>query len=256
MSARKCTQIPSNDALALSRAKLARMIAAMLSEPNPQWLQRFYDPGLRGEMRSAAIVLGIDQGLIAAIFDSLETGGANEEAYRELMGHTVRSGCPPYELEYRSSEVFQQSQTLADISGFYRAFGFESNGPLLERADHVVAQWEFLAVLAMMESTARTDEQILCCVNAQNLFLSEHAAGWMVAYFERIRRSDNSSFWAMVANAADALLQEWCVARGVSAGPKWLELRPICDEDSTITCGAAGAVELGPTLAGAMAERE
>ncbi len=253
MSGQPLTPTPSDATVARERAKLARFVAAMLSEPSPACLADLAHPEISGELYTAAAVLGID----AELIERLLTPRANSEfaeSYVRLLGHTVRSECPPYELEYRASEVFQQSQTLADIAGFYRAFGFDAIGPLTERADHVATEWEFLSAISMMESLATSDEQVQCCRDAQCSFLTEHAANWMPAFFERIRRAEPRSFIADVISLADALLRQWCGTRRVAVGPEWLELRPIDEEDSTITCGAPGAVELGPTLAAAFGE--
>jgi TorA maturation chaperone TorD len=240
----------------LERAKLARFISAVFSEPSPASFARLAEPDVIAELRRAAAALDIEGRIIDTILDSFIHGGANEESYVRLLGHTVRSATPPYELEYRTAEVFQQSQTLADIAGFYRAFNVDCTGPLTERADHLATEWEFLAVLAMKESLAACETDRECCVNAQRAFLEEHAASWMPAFFERIRKADSEAFLACAANLAEAVLDGWCAEFSITLGPKWLELRSISEDDSTITCGAAGAVELGPTLAAAMQESE
>lgn len=253
MSGRKPMQTLSNTTTARERAKLARFIAAMLCEPSPACIDDLAHPAIRDELQSAAVALGIQPQLIDRVFEA-HSVDAREESFVRLLGHTVRSECPPYELEYRSAEVFQQSQTLADIAGFYRAFGFDASGPLTEREDHVATEWEFLAANSMLESLATDEDQTACCRDAQRDFLSEHAAGWMPAFFERVRRSGPQSFLTEIVNLAEAVLRNWCNTLGVLVGPAWLELRPVDEEDSTITCGAPGAVELGPTLAAAMDE--
>jgi len=215
-------------------------------------LAQLAKPEVENDLRAAAAALRIETRLIDAILVSFAAGGANEDAYSRLLGHTVRSDCPPYELEYRSAEVFQQTQTLADIAGFYRAFGFDTTGPLTERADHAATEWEFLAILSMKESLARREEDVDCCVSAQRSFLEDHAAAWMPAFFERIRKAESALFLSRVADLADVVLRQWCAGFDVVAGPKWLELRPISEEDSSITCGSPGEVELGPALAAAM----
>lgn len=254
MSARKCTPIPSSLA-ALSRAKLARLIAAAFSDPHPEQAERLRHPAVQDEIREAARTLEIPSDKIAAFFTAMMDGGGLDDDYVSLLGHTVRSECPPYELEYRTAEVFQQSQTLADIMGFYRAFGFDVMGPVSERADHIATQWEFLAVLSMMEAVAENSEKASTCIDAQRSFLREHAASWMPAFFERIRRAAPDSGIAHAASLGHAVLETWCRSLDLELGPNWLNLREISDEDSTISCGAPGTVELGPGLAAAMEAR-
>lgn len=252
---RKSIPIPSDASVARQRAKLARFISAVFSEPAPVHLEQLAAPDVELELREAAASVGISGQLIDAILAAFHADGAHQDTYVRLLGHTVRSECPPYELEYRSAEVFQQSQTLADIAGFYRAFGFDTTGPLNERKDHVATEWEFLAVLSMMAALAQREADLECCISAQKTFLVDHAGAWMPAFFERIRKAAPTSFLARSADLADAVLQQWCAELDVAVGPKWIELRPISEEDSTITCGAPGAVELGPTLASALEER-
>ncbi len=245
----------SDISITLARATLARFVAELFGRPESNRLTLLSGAGVHAELQEAVTALGIESRWIEAVFASHGAGAAVREAYDRILGHTVRSECPPYELEYRTAEVFQQAQTLADISGFYRAFGFEAGGPLVERADHVVAEWEFLAILSLKESLAPSDEDAECCRVAQKTFLAEHAAVWMPAFFERIRRLDDRSFLASAADLADRVLRAWCADLKVSIGPDWLELRPIEDEDSNISCGAPGTVELGPMLASAMEGR-
>lgn len=255
MSDRKCTPTPSSTT-ALARAKLARLIAAGFAEPRRENTDRICHPAVQDEIREAVRSLGLATAGVNAFFASMKDLSVFELEYGKLLGHTVRSECPPYELEYRGSEVFQQSQTLADIMGFYRAFGFDVTGPTMERGDHIATEWEFLAVLSMMECIADKPEEAARCVDAQREFMREHAASWMPAFFGRIQRSDPDTALAKLADLSHDFLRQWCACLDVPIGPSWLELREITDEDSTMTCGAPGNVELGPGLAAAMNQRE
>ncbi|MEK6643511.1 MAG: molecular chaperone TorD family protein [Planctomycetota bacterium] len=249
-----CTPTPSKGSSVLHRAKLARFLAAVLSPPTPVLRQRLSDSTVHDELRESATQLGIDPALVDAVFKALCSVDEMEEAYHCLIGHAVRSECPPYELEYRDSEVFQQSQTLADIVGYYRAFGFDMSTTVHERADHVAAEWEYLAILALKEWKAASQGDAECCIMAQKDFFAEHVSVWMPAFLSRIRRFDPDSFYSRVAVLAESVLRHSCDLFGVTSGPSWLELRPIVDEDTTISCGTPGAVELGPTLAAALGE--
>lgn len=242
----------------LARACLARLIAELFTDQDAADYERLGDDAVEPEARHAADRLGLDPDRVTRLFCDRPSFETYLEARSQLLGHTARSNCPPHELEYCHSEVFQQSQRLADIAGFYRAFGLEPAGAMSERPDHIIAEWEFLFVLAAKECHAiETGEAdgAARCRDAQRLFLSEHASYWMPAFFERLRRADDSGFFGRAALLALDVLREWCETCGVTTGASWLELRTISDEDSNIECGAdsgGGTVELGPRLAAAM----
>lgn len=255
MSAPPNTPTRSDAELARARAVLARIVAECVSEPDADWLVRLRGEDVRVEVESALAALDADTRLASAAFERLKSLDAVIAERNDLLGHTVRSACPPYELEYGASDVFQQSASLADIAGFYEAFGVRVGGPLTERPDHFVPEWEFLSLLARQESDAagagRIDDAV-CCRDAQRQFLKDHAATWMFAWFSRVRRARPDGFFAAISDLAEAVLREWCEARSVTHGAAWLELRPVSEDDSSISCGAdGGQVELGPRLAAA-----
>lgn len=242
---------------ALARAKLGRALAALFCDGGETIPARLNRPAVRAEIEAAAERLGLPAAMVSAVFDRPGDLTEHVEALQRLGGHAVRSECPPYELEYQRGEVFHQSQTLADIAGFYAAFGLACTGPLAERPDHFVAQLEFLSILAQREALAleRGDaEGIDCCRRAQASFLCDHAGRWMPAYLARVRRAAPESTAAAAADLGEAVLRTWCDRFNTPPGPAWIELRPVDEEDATITCGApdAAEVELGPTLAAAM----
>lgn len=88
---------------------------------------------------------------------------------------------------------------IADVAGFYRAFGFEARG---ERPDHLSAQLEFLALVCLQEAHARLAglrEEAQVCAEARRSFLRDHLA-WTRGLAERVRTATSrASFYHLVA---------------------------------------------------------
>lgn len=67
-------------------------------------------------------------------------------------------------------------RVLADISGFYRAFGVKIC--VGEKADHIAAELEFMHLLLLKELAAPDKEKAKICRDAQKKFLREHILRW------------------------------------------------------------------------------
>jgi TorA maturation chaperone TorD len=154
---------------------------------------------------------GAHAAAVAAALESLcETGrdmtlsgnAPAEEAGAEFSRLFDRATVPPYETSQSGSAG--QTQVLADIAGFYRAFGFEVRG---ERPDHAAPELEFAALLCAKEAYARLcgeDEGAETCAQARARFLDEHLLGWLPAFAGRLE-GEGSSVFAAVCRAAMAL---------------------------------------------------
>ncbi len=93
----------------------------------------------------------------------------------------------PYEVEHKKGHEFAKSQIMADIMGFYRAFGV---APSTDRADHIGAELEFMHLLTLKEAhalkAAQPDKAQLCS-DAQQKFLREHLLTWNLTLIKVIR---------------------------------------------------------------------
>jgi TorA maturation chaperone TorD len=141
--------------------------------------------------------------------------------YETTFGLLVSSNCPPYEMEYVNSKfTFQRSNTLADVSGFYRAFGVAGSDMHPERPDHIVLELEFMATLLGLERLAADssspisrDRQQLCCM-AQSRFIEEHLGWWAPAFCMLLGKQNGSGFYA----AAGAFVAAFIAAEKVLQG--------------------------------------
>lgn len=74
-----------------------------------------------------------------------------------------------YTLEYVVENEFQRVQGLADINGFYRAFGLETDK---DRPDALPCELEFMHYLIFKEINAVDEEKTFICRSAQKKFFN------------------------------------------------------------------------------------
>jgi DMSO reductase family type II enzyme chaperone len=106
------------------------------------------------------------------------------EAHVATFGHVTLADCPLHETACTATDPFQQTQALADLAGFYRAFGLEVGGETGERADHLAIELEFMHYLAYREAWAREHHgtaQVALIRDAQRRFLEHHLGRWAPA---------------------------------------------------------------------------
>jgi TorA maturation chaperone TorD len=142
-----------------------------------------------------------------------DTQRALNAQYESAFGLLVSSDCPPYETEYINSKyAFQRSNTLADISGFYRAFGLTPTDGRPERADHIVLELEFMATLLGLERRAAEEDsepqqdRRQVCRDAQARFLQEHLAWWIPAFHKLLAKVTRDQFYAATGAFVAALI--------------------------------------------------
>jgi len=116
------------------------------------------------------------------------------------------AGVPPYETEYTSgTNDFLKNQDLADLMGFYRAFGLDlgQGERLSERPDHIAVELEFLHFLCWKEAFACTKavaEHIEVCQDAERKFLRDHLGRWVDGFTERVEGSTREEFFLAIAS--------------------------------------------------------
>ncbi len=121
-----------------------------------------------------------------------------EYEYVNVFGHTLSKKTSPYELEHlQNQEIFYKTQSLADISGFYKAFGLQVG--VKERVDFISVEAEFLSYLIVKELLARQKnldaEKIEVTRNAQRDFFKDHFAGWTAKFAKNVIAQANISFY-------------------------------------------------------------
>ncbi len=254
------TMTPASEELdvALARSAAYEVLANGWRRPDAALIGALADPARWSPCREllerldaevAAKLDGLRSGLTIPVEGSIRDDVALLTslcaAYVRLFGHAVRSKCPPYELEYGRSEIIQQAAELADIAGFYAAFGLEMNEASFERVDHVAAECEFMSVLCAKEARAiATDDGSLLesCVDGERSFLRDHLAQWLPAFAHRVREADGDGFYAALAAFSTHWINHECRHFEIAQGPQLMELTPADPErDAEISCESIGS---------------
>jgi putative dimethyl sulfoxide reductase chaperone len=186
------------------------------------------------------------------------TAAALENSHVQCFGQAVSKDTPPYEAEYGQAHIFQKTQTLADIAGFYRAFGLEIAAGSHERVDHVSVELEFMHFLCIKEAHAlenhHPESRIAVCREAQAKFLREHLCCWAPGLARRLRARAGGTPYAGLGELLASFLASELRALGLEpaevAGPDVVEQlaqvsHPAADTERT---GCEAACGFGRTL--------
>lgn len=258
-------EIPEARAVDLARECVYRFLAALATDPyNPVW-ERKRDPDdldlaiaamdvLRaraeqnptpltfGELEPSALDL---RPLVSELSRSIQDIRAD---YDRTFGLVIPKDCPPYETEYHPpAQTFLRSQQLADIAGFYRAFGVEPGGAAHERPDHIALELEFAALLLTKKRMARdnpsANDQVDICDEALRDFVRDHLAWWVPAFAAGLRRKAGRGLYHALANVLAALVPAERQLLGVA--PPFQSAQPALIEEPEEQPGCAACPLLG-----------
>ncbi len=244
---------------ALLRTRLYAVLARGFSVPSQEakeWEAQAADIGTLlaafEELPGAAPVtdtVRVFQRATAAVTDQPAIEAVTADYLELFVNLRSGAGIPPYETEYTGgSNDFFKNQQLADLMGFYSAFGVGPRGGdgSRERPDHVAMELEFFQFLVWKESRAREAgdaERVAVCVEAEQAFLREHLGCWTEVFARAVETNVCEGFYPALAK----LLRD---AVAWDADTLGITLRPLAalpsrpPEPEPMTCGATDFVPL------------
>lgn len=226
------TRAPTEDAArALVRSQLYRILALAFRHPEADGVATLAEltPALAGApggyvaepVREALSELGA--ALQGVALESLQ------EQYVATFGHVTVPDCPLYETACGMGDAFLQPQILADLAGFYRAFGLEMAGDARERADHLTVELEFMHYLAYREAYAlerHGEERTVIMQDAQRRFLEAHLGRWAPVLARAVSGRADGALGA-AARLLERLLAHEVERGGISPAPVVAEGVPL-----------------------------
>lgn len=206
----------------LAREALYRFLGAAVLEPRYRGWELLEDSATRTLACAAAELLRSERVVgplgpgelppelctLEPLCQAVEDGhAALQEEYTRIFGLVPTKECPPYETEYYpTGDPFFRVQQMADVAGFYRAFGLETSSVLHERPDHLALELEFMAILLMRRRLAATEEEATTCAKAEHDFFVDHLAWWVPAFASGLRHIGGSGFYAALGQALGAFM--------------------------------------------------
>ena len=132
--------------------------------------------------------------------------------YLDLFGQDQEPKCSPYELSYLArGPLFMNTGSLADIAGFYKAFGLQVADGNKDRVDHITVELEFMHFLTFKEAFALKNgdhRNLKVCREAQRKFLQDHLGQWTRAFQEQVNVNSNSSFYCEITKLLDKFVSQ------------------------------------------------
>jgi len=150
----------------------------------------------------------------------------------------------PYETEYITEKISRKPFELADIGGFYTAFGFgvHETRRNKEAPDHISIELEFMAILEWKVEYAREkkENENAEIVRAAKLkFLEDHLLKWGLFFCKQINDLEVDDFYKRLVQILELVLQMECERYGLdpSLFGEELQLDPFNGvRDEELTC--------------------
>jgi TorA maturation chaperone TorD len=203
---------------ALERASVYRLLALAFAPPTPARLAQVASAATGSAVETPSGV----QAALHQLADAAREADAATLAGDHIALFQRQVQCPPYEGAYGPPRMAGKSTLLADVAGFYQAFGLAPAEFQPEVEDHVCAETEFMSALALKEAWAISEghaEGLAVTRDAARAFLCDHLGRWGGAFIRRLGELNPPAFYS----AAAALLEEWlkadCVRLGVDPAP-------------------------------------
>jgi TorA maturation chaperone TorD len=197
---------------AFDRAVLYRLCATALGYPAPGHLAE-----VTRLARAAQGAQGPPVSRLAALASAAASAHESQVGAEYVLLFDGAARCAPYEGAYGPPQMTGKAAQLADIAGFYRAFGLESTGVQSDVEDHIAAELEFMSALALKEAWAVAEgdaEAAEITRRAGVAFLTDHLGRWAEAFAAEVEKATPLPFYT----AAASLLSTWVRAEAEALG--------------------------------------
>ncbi|GAB7021059.1 TorD/DmsD family molecular chaperone [Halostagnicola bangensis] len=165
-----------------------------------------------------------------------------------LFGFEKGGEIQQYQIEYAPGTLVTSTDTLADISGFYKAFGLSLEPDKRERSDHLCLQLEFLSHLSLQTASLKLDGDetgLEIVTDAQGAFLEDHLGRWIPRFSETVQEDSGVAFYRTLAELVERLVEldadRFGVEPDVFAETPPSPLEDFAGSEGDFRCGTCGS---------------
>lgn len=159
----------------LARASIYRLLSLGFSWPTEALWEAVEPARVGAGLLGPTIAAAVEQTAAAL---RRRTLAQLQEEHRQRFSLSASPDSPLSECAYSAKHVFQEVQELADIAGFYRAFGVEVSG---QRPDDLAVELEFCYLMSLKDAYAREQrlpELRRASEDGLRAFLHDHLGRW------------------------------------------------------------------------------
>lgn len=189
----------------LARARLYRGLALGFDKPGEGLVAAIEDGVFASELLNAATAIADqdeEDGFAAETRAVRDTTPADGDALRGTYAATFGTGgeasISRYELSYAPGSLVTNTDRMADIAGFYRAFGLERAEDARDRNDYLPTQLEFLQHLALQIEYLEAEdnaEGVAIATDATRSFLEDHIGRWVPRFVDALEEEVETEFY-------------------------------------------------------------
>lgn len=202
----------------LARSTVYKALCVAFSPPKAE-VREFLVWSLTRKLREAAQLL--PQGYTLAVSLKTLAGVTNvpddlEGEYNRLF--RVQVVCQPYETEHDPLASVRKGQVLADILGFYQAFGLTASEGQKEFPDFIATELEFMSLLLLKEACAQKSglsDEAEICRDAAKKFLTDHLARWVSSFSQRLEAEARLPLYSALGSILSSFLQDEVACLGL-----------------------------------------
>jgi TorA maturation chaperone TorD len=147
---------------------------------------------------------------------AIARSGPTEREYSRLFG--VGLVATPYESEYDPLASARKGHCLADLLGFYEAFGVRPAEWRKEFPDHIAVELEFMSLLLLKAAHAGAEalqEAREVSEESATKFLADHLAAWGRGFADRVEAATEDGFYRFATRLLRGFLLAECRLLGV-----------------------------------------